>query len=326
MKPVRRRFLQLAASAVLAPVACSRGWAQMYPVRPVRLLVPYAPGGPTDILARLTAPKLAEHLGQPFYVENVGGAGGNIGMGRGAKAAPDGYTILIVPPNIVVNPALYGSVPYDPYRDFEPVTIAVTSTIVLTVHPSLPVHTVGDLVSLILANPAKYGYASPGTGTPPHLIGEQFRLSLGLDIAHIPFKSAGEAITSTVGGHTAIAFSSSPPAVPQVKQGRLRALAVTSNARQQVLPSVPTMAEAGYPGITGEGWFAFIVPAGTPREITARLNREIVRIIALPDIKERIAAFGFEPLGSSPEDAAAQFRSESAKWTRLIREAGIKAE
>lgn len=326
MRLVRRRFLlQLAATIVVMPV-CSRGWAQMYPARPVRLLVPYAPGGPTDILARLTARKLAEHLGQQFYVENVGGASGNIGIGRGAKAAPDGYTILIVPPNIVVNPALYGSVPYDPYKDFDPVTIAVTSTIVLTVHPSLPVQTVSDLVALIKANPGKYSYASPGAGTPPHLVAEQFRLSLGLEMTHLPFKSAGEAITSTVGGHTPIAFSSAPPAVPQVKQNRLRALAVTSNARSHVLPSVPTMSEAGYPEIAGEGWFAYIVPAGTPKEITALLNREIIKILAHPEIKERIASLGFEPVGSSAEGAAAQFRSEGARWTKVIREAGIKAD
>ena len=291
----RRQFLQLAAGAVAIPASIPIVWAQAYPARPVRLIVPYAPGGPTDIMARLTAQKLSEHFGKPFYVENVGGAGGNIGMGRGAKSAPDGHTILIVPPNLVVNPALYDKVPYDPFKDFDPVTIAVSSTIVLAVHPSLAVTTVKELVTLIKANPATYTFASPGNGTPPHLVGEHFRQSLGLDIAHVPFNSGGLAIASTVGGHTSIAFCSSPPAVPQIRAGKLRALAVTSQARTQALPAVPTMAEAGYPDISGEGWFAFIVPAGTPTEITTSLHREIGKIIALPDVQERLTSLGFEP-------------------------------
>jgi tripartite-type tricarboxylate transporter receptor subunit TctC len=268
---------------------------------------------------------LSEHLGKQFYVENVGGAGGNVGMGQGARAAPDGYTVLVVPPNIVVNPALYNKVPYDPYKDFDAVTIAVTSSPVLTVHPSLPVHTVSDLVSLIKSSPGKYNFASGGTGTPGHLVGEQFRLSLGLDLVHVPFNSAGLAVGATVAGHTAIAFTSVVPAAPQVKEGKLRALAVTSKMRSQTLPDTPTMAEAGYPGVEGEGWFAVIVPARTPKEIVALLHGEIVKAIALPGMKERMATLGFEPVGSTPEECAAQFRTESAKWGKVIREAGIKA-
>src|ERR1700675_4413889 len=202
MKLPRRQFLQLAAGAAFAPALSTIASAQTYPTRPVRVIVPYAAAGPTDILARLTAAKLSEHLGKQFYVENVGGAGGNIGMGQGARAAPDGYTILVVPPNIVVNPAMYETVPYDPYKDFDAVTIAVTSPTVLTVHPSLQVQNVKDLVALIRSGGIKYSFASPGTGTPPHLIGEHFRLSLGLDLVHVPFNSAGLAITSTLAGHT----------------------------------------------------------------------------------------------------------------------------
>jgi tripartite-type tricarboxylate transporter receptor subunit TctC len=218
------------------------------------VIVPYAPGGPTDIFGRLIAQSLSEHLGKQFYVENVGGAGGNVGMGQGARAAPDGYTVLVVPPNIVVNPALYNKVPYDPYKDFDAVTIAVTSSPVLTVHPSMPVPTVRDLVSFIKFRPGKYNFASGGTGTPGHLVGEQFRLSLGLDLVHVPFNSAGLAVGATVAGHTAIAFTSVVPAAPQIKEGKLRALAVTSKKRSQALPDMPTMAEAGYPGVEGEGW------------------------------------------------------------------------
>jgi tripartite-type tricarboxylate transporter receptor subunit TctC len=325
MKLPRRQFLQLAAAAIAAPAVSKAALAEMYPARPVRVIVPYAPAGPADILARLTAQKLSESLGKQFYVENIGGAGGNIGMGQGAKAAPDGYTVLVVPPNIVVNPAMYETVPYDPYKDFDPVTIAVTSPTVLTVHPSLPVQDVKGFVALIKSGGAKYSFASPGTGTPPHLIGEHFRLSLGLDLVHVPFNSAGLAITSTLAGHTPIAFTSLPPAVPQIKEGKLRALAVTSKTRSQALPDVPSMAEAGYPDIEGQGWFAFIVPAGTPKDITALLNREIIKTIALPDIKEKMTTLGFEAVGNTPDDAAALFRSESAKWAEVIRGAGIKA-
>jgi tripartite-type tricarboxylate transporter receptor subunit TctC len=322
---LRRQFLQLAASSIVSPALSSFALAQTYPARPVRVLVPYAPGGPADILARLAAQKLSDQLGNQFYVENVGGAGGNIGMGQGARAPADGYTILVVPPNIVVNPAMYEKVPYDPYKDFDPVTIAVSAPTVLSVHPSLAVQTVKDLVELIRSRgSARYSFASPGTGTPPHLIGEHFRMSLGLDLVHVPFNSAGQAVASTVAGHTPIAFSSLPPAVPQIADGKLSALAVTSKTRSPALPDVPSMMEAGYSEIEGEGWFAFIVPAGTPSEITALLNREIVKLISQPDTKEKIAALGFTAVGSSADQAAALFRTESAKWERVIRATGIK--
>jgi tripartite-type tricarboxylate transporter receptor subunit TctC len=321
----RRTFSKLTLGTVIMAGLPSSAFAQTYPARPVRLLVPYAPGGPADILARLAAKNLSDRFGKQFYVENVGGGGGNIGMGQGAKAAADGYTMLVVPPNIVVNPAMYDTVPYDPYKDFDPITIAVSAPTVLSVHPSLAVQTVKDLVALIRSGGAKYSFASPGTGTPPHLIGEHFRLSLGLDLVHVPFNSAGQAVASTLAGHTPIAFSSLPPAVPQIKEGKLRGLAVTSKTRSPALPEVPSMVEAGYPEIEGEGWFAFIVPAGTPKEITAILNREIVNLIALPDIKEKMAALGFTAVGTTPEATAAMFRTESAKWANVIRQAGIKA-
>jgi tripartite-type tricarboxylate transporter receptor subunit TctC len=326
MKLPRRQFLHLAAGAAALPAFSRIARAQSYPARPVRVIVPYAPGGPTDIFARLIAQKLSEHFGKQFYVENIGGAGGNVGMGQGAKAAPDGYTMLVAGIPIVINPTLYERVPFDPYKDFDPVTLAATSPDMLSVNPSLPVQSVKDLVALIKAHPGKYNFASPGTGTPGHLVGELFRLSLGLDLVHIPFNSAGLAIGSTVAGHTPIAFTAPPPVVPQVKEGKLRALAVASKTRLQALPDVPTMAEAGYPDIEGEAWFAVIVPARTPKEIIALLHGEIVKTIALPDMKERMATLGFDPVGSAPEECAAQFRTEAAKWAKVIREAGIKAQ
>jgi tripartite-type tricarboxylate transporter receptor subunit TctC len=324
--PHRRQLLHLAAGAAALSAVSRFARAQTYPARPVRVIVPFAPGGPTDILARLIAQKLSEHFGKQFYVENIGGAGGNVGMGQGAKAAPDGYTMLVAGTPMVINPTLYERVPFDPYKDFDPVTLAVTSPDMLSVNPSLPVQSVKDLVALIKAHPGKYNFASPGTGTPGHLVGELFRLSLGLDLVHIPFNSAGLAIGSTVAGHTPIAFTTPPPVVPQVKEGKLRALAVASKTRLQALPDVPTMAEAGYPDIEGEAWFAVIVPARTPKEIIALLHGEIVKIIALPDMKERMATLGFVPVGSSPEVCAAQLRTEAAKWAKVIREAGIKAQ
>lgn len=326
MRLLRRQFLRLTAGAAFAPILSLAASAQTYPTQRVRVIVPYAAAGPTDIVARLIAQKLSEHFGKQFYVENIGGAGGNIGTGQGARAAPDGYTVLVVSPSIVVNPALFGTVPYDPYKDFDPITIAVSSPTVLTVHPSLAVRTVNDLVALIKSSPAKYSFASPGIGSPPHLIGEHFRQLLGLDLVHVPFNSAGLAVGSTLAGHTPIAFTSLPPAVPQIKEGKLRALAVTSKVRSPALPDVPSMAEAGYPEVEGEGWFAFIVPAGTPKEITALLHGEIVKIIALPDIVEKMATLGFVAVCNTPDEAAALFRTEGAKWAKVIREAGIKAQ
>jgi tripartite-type tricarboxylate transporter receptor subunit TctC len=319
------RFFIAVAAGVLAELAASpAAWAQGYPDRPVRVIVPYAPGGPTDITGRLISLKLSEQLGKQFYVENVPGVGGNIGMGRAAQATPDGYTILFAAPPLAIAPILYEKVPFDPDKDFEPVTIAVKSATLLTVHPSVPAHSVKELVALINANPGKYSYASPGIATPPHLLGELFRLSLKLDLVHVPFNSGGLAIGSAVAGHTPISFGASAPAVPHVKDGKLRALALSGKTRSPGLPEVPTMAEAGYPAISGETWFGVVVPAGTPKEIIALLNREIVKALAQPDVKERVTTLGFEPVGGTPEELAAQLKADAVKWGKVIRDAGIK--
>src|SRR5215469_696624 len=316
----RRQLLRLAAGAAALAAVPRIGTAQTYPARPVRVIVPFAPGGPTDVFARLMAQKLSEQMGVQFYVEDIAGAGGNIGAGRAAQSTPDGYTLLVNGANHVVNPALYPRVPYDPTKDFDPVTMAVTAPAVLTVNPTLPVDTVRDLVALIRAHPGKYSYASPGVGTPPHLVGEWFRLSLGLDLVHVPFNGGGPAIGSAVAG------GSTAPAVPLVKDGKLRALAVSTKTRSQALPDVPTMTEAGYPDVAGESWFAVVVPAGTPKDIIALLQREIAQAIIRPDMQERLATLGYEPVASTPEDCAARFRTEMAKWGKVIGEAGIKAQ
>jgi tripartite-type tricarboxylate transporter receptor subunit TctC len=326
MRLPRRQFVQLAAAAVAAHAAPRIASGQSYPEKPVRMIVPYAPGGPTDVITRLVAQRLTDHVGKQFFVENMGGGGGNIGMGRAAKAAPDGYTALVVNPSYVINPTLYDKVPYEFGKDFDPVTLMVLTTLVLAVHPSVPARTASELVALIKANPGKYSYASPGTGTPGHLVGEQFRLSLGLDLVHVPFNSAGLAVGSSVAGHTPICFASPSPAAQQVIEGRLRGLAVSSKARSRSLPDVPTMAEAGFPGIAGDNWQGVVVPAGTPREVVGFLHHEIVTILALADVKERLAVLGFEPVASTPAEFARQARSEFDAWAQVIRASGIKAQ
>jgi tripartite-type tricarboxylate transporter receptor subunit TctC len=325
----RREFLRLTSAAALGSLltAPPRVAAALdYPTRPVRVIVPFAPGGPTDVFARLLAQQLSEQMKTQFYVENLAGAGGNIGTGRAAEATADGYTLLVDGANLVVNPELYKQVPYDPIKDFAPITIAVVSPVILTVHPSLPVHSVKELVELIKASPAKYSYASPGVGTPPHLVGELFRLTLKLDLVHVPFNGGGPAIGSAVAGHTPISFGAMAPAVPLVKAGSLRALAVSTKTRSQALPDVPTMAEQGYPEIEGETWFTLVAPARTPKDIIALLYRETSKAVAAPVVKERLASLGYEPVGSTPEESDALFKTEMAKWTRVIREAGIKGE
>ncbi len=325
-RPDRRQFLHLAASATALPAVSRVAQAQTYPDRPVRVVVPYAPGGPTDVVTRLVAQKLSDRSGKQFYVENIGGGGGNVAMGRVAKMAPDGYTLLMVNPSYVVNPTLYRELPYRFERDFDLVSLAVLTTLVITVHPSVPAQSLKDLITLIKANPRKYSYASPGTGTPGHLVGEVFRHSLGLDLVHVPFNSAGLAVNAALGGHTQICFASPSPAAQQVIEGKLRGLAVTSKARSQALPDLPTTAEAGYPEVAGDNWQGIVVPSGTPKAIISVLHREIAEIMRLPDVKERLAVLGFEPVASSPAEFTQHARAEFEKWAKVIRDSNIKAE
>ena len=323
MNPNRRLCLSLAAGVLAQP---ARGFAQTWPSRPVRLLVPYAPGGPTDILARLVAPVLSEQLAQPVVVENVPGAGGNIGMARGAKAMPDGHTLTVVAPNVVINPVLYANAGYDPYADFVPVTVAVRTAVVASVHPSVPANTLQELIALVKSQPGRHGYASPGSGTPPHLVAEQLRLSLGLDLVHIPYSSAGQAVAAALGGQVPIVFSSTPPAIAHIVAGKLRGLAVTGSTRVKELASTPTMSEAGHGDIDGEGWFGFVVPSATPKDIVATLHRSLSQAMDSPAVRARLPGLGFEPVMSTPQASAARFKSEGEKWTRVIRTAGIKVE
>jgi tripartite-type tricarboxylate transporter receptor subunit TctC len=323
----RRRTLHLVAGSAVVAAANTTfpAWAQAYPNRPVRLVVPFAPGGPNDLAARLIAQKLTDQLGKQFMVDNVGGAGGNIGTGQVARALPDGYTILVASPSFAVNPLLYDTVPYSPKESFDAVTMAVTAPTVLTVHPSLPAKTVKELVAYVKATPGKLSYASPGIGTPPHLLGELFRLSLGLDLVHVPFNSGGQAIASTVAGHTPISFGALPPAVPLVKDGKLRALALTSATPTQALPGTPTIAEAGYPDIAADIWSALLVPKGTPKDLIRLLQQETATALASSDVQVRLAGLGYQPVGNKSDDCTAQLAAELTKWEKVIQAANIKA-
>ena len=323
----RRAVLQMAGVSGLALLVFGLpALSQTYPDRPVRIIVAFAPGGPTDVMARLLAQQLSEDLGKQFFIENQPGAGGNTGMGNAARAAPDGYTILVTSSSYVVNPSLFTKGSYDPYKDFIPITNVGVSPNLLVVHPSIPARSVSELIAYIKSNPGKISYASPGAGTTPHLSGELFRLTLGLDLVHVPFSGAGPALQSTVAGHTPIAFVAMPPATPLVKDGKLRALAVTSKQRSPALPDVPTMAEGGIKDQEADTFQGVLVPAGTPQPIVDLLHRELVTIVGRAAMRARFAELGFEPVASSSGEFSDQIRVEIAKWGKVIKDAGIKAE
>jgi tripartite-type tricarboxylate transporter receptor subunit TctC len=323
---MQRRQFMLAAGAALSGLAPRFALAQIYPTRPVRAVVAFAPGGVADTFARILTQKLSENFGKQFYVDNITGATGNIGTAQVAKAAPDGYTILFAFSSHVVNPTLFGKLPFDPIKDFAPVSLCVASTSLLTVNPAVPATTVKELVDLIKANPGKYSFSSAGAGTQAHLAGEQFRIYLGLDLVHVPYTGGGPAAAAVVAGHTPIAFSSPQAAGQFVKDGTLRGLAVTSKTRSQLVPEVPTMVEAGYPEIEGDSWVGILAPAGTPKDIVALLHREVAKILGLPDMKERLAALGYDIVASTPEEYARRIEVEIELWAKVIRAANIKAQ
>jgi tripartite-type tricarboxylate transporter receptor subunit TctC len=321
MKLARRHLLALAAVAAAAfPRA---GAAQAYPSRPVRVLVPVAPGGANDTTARLFAQKLSEHLGQQFYVENLPGAGGNLAIGNAARAPADGYTLLAGGGNFVINPSLYAKIPYDPVADFAAVSLMCSSPHFLGVHPSVAASTVAEFIALAKANPGTLNYASAGRGTPAHLAGELFKLAFGLDITHVPFSGGGPAITATIGGHTPVIVSALPTGAPYAKAGNLRALAMMSAKRSSLLPEVPTMAEATGMDLEADIVTGLLAPAGTPHEVVDLLNRAVTDIIAPAEFRERLHALGFDPVASTPGEFADWIKLEIAKWGKVIRDAHI---
>jgi tripartite-type tricarboxylate transporter receptor subunit TctC len=322
----RRRFLTWTASLLALPPISGLAQAQAYPSRPVRIIVPFAPGGQTDVVARLIALKLSDKLGRQFYVENVAGAGGNIGMGRAAQAAPDGYTLVFIDSiGYAANPSLYSKVPYDPVADFDAVGIGATTMQVLAVNPSVPAKTVQELVALIRSDPGKYSYSSAGVGTGAHLTGELFKAALKLDLLHVPYGGGGPAIAASVAGHTPISFGSAAATIPQHQDGKLRALAVGGKTRLKGLPSVPTFSEAGY-AVECDAIVGLLAPAKTPKDIVALINREMAAIVAQPEVRDRLTTLGFEVSSPSPEEFGAFLKAELPKWANVIRTAGIKTQ
>ena len=278
------------------------------------------------MFGRLMAEKLSEHFGQQFYIENIGGAGGNIGTGRAVKAAADGYTLLLTANNHIINPLLYESVPYDAFKDFESVTLAVSFPTALSVNPLVPAQTVTELVALVPATPGKYSFASSGVGTPSHLLGERFRQRLNLDLVHVPYNGSGPATAAVIAGDTPVCFAALTAAAPLAQAGHVRVLATMSNTRSRALPEVPTITEAGYAGLDGEGWDGIFVPAGTPQQIVKLLGDEIRNIVTLPDVQARIEALGFLAVGAPSKVFAKELANESATWREVIRAAGLKMQ
>ena len=301
-------------------------WAQdAWPSRPLRMILPFPPGGGTDILGRLIAERLAAGLGQPVVTENRGGAGGNVGAEAAARSAPDGYTIVLVAPSLAISPTLYSKLNYDPVKDLAPVSLVATVPNVMVTQPSLP----GDLkafIAAVKARPGALNFGSGGAGTSNHLAGELFNLVAGTKLVHIPYKGVNLAMQDVLSGNVHLVFIGIPAAAPHIKAGKLRALALVAPQRSGALPEVPTVAEAGLPDFEVTTWYGILAPAGTPRGIINRLNAELVKVMHAPELKEKLAASGTEPLTSTPDEFAAYIRKEIAKWGDVIRKAGVKAD
>lgn len=297
-----------------------------YPTQPIRIIVPFAPGGPTDVMARVVAGPLGEALGQSVVVENRAGAGGNIGMGAAANADPDGYTLLITSSAFVVNPGLYDNVPYDPFDDFEPIAMIGSSPNIITAYPGTGIDSIEALIETARADPDALNYASPGSGTTPHLAGELLKLVADIEMVHVPFGGAGPAIQSILAGTTEIASTALPPAHAHVQAGALTPLGLTGAERWHDLPDVPTMVELGFEGFVSETFQAFLAPAGTPPEIVERLSTEMLAILEREDIRTRVQEAGFRVVAEGPGPMAEQIEREVASWAQVIQEAGIVAD
>jgi tripartite-type tricarboxylate transporter receptor subunit TctC len=297
-----------------------------YPNRPIRLIVPVPPGGGSDFFARTIGAKLSESVGQPVIVDNRAGASGNLGHEIAARSAPDGYTIVLVSTVVATNPSVYKNLPFDAIKDFAPITLVAAVPHLLVVNPKVPAKSVQELIALAKANPGKLNYGSAGIGSAFHLAPELFKVQTGTDIVHVPYKGGGPAIADVIGGQVDLAFGNLLAVLPQARAGTLRALGVTTAKRTPAAPDIPTIAEAGVPGYVFATWFGILAPAGTPRPIVAKLNREIVGILEAPEMKERLTKSGAEVTTSTPEAFALYLKSETAKWTKVLKDAGIKAE
>jgi len=324
--PTRSTSRFVALFAALAFGAAASAQPAPWPSKPVRLIVPTAPGGPTDLVARVLAERLAPALGQSVIVDNRAGAGHMIGTEAAARAAPDGYTYGLVTTPHVINPALRKKMSYDTQQDLVPVSWLTSLPLVLVVNPALPANTVRELVALAKAKPGQLNMASAGTATGPHLAGELFKSSAGINLIHVPYKGGPQATAAILTGEAALYFDSLSGALPHIKAGKLRALAVTLQTRAAAAPEVPTMAESGFPGFEVNIWNGMVAPAGTPKEIIARMQAELARALALPEVKSRFAAAGFETVGSTPEEFGAVIDRDLAKWRKVVKDAGMSAD
>jgi tripartite-type tricarboxylate transporter receptor subunit TctC len=314
------------AFALLLAACCGFAQAQAYPAKPIRLIVPYSPGAGTDAISRILAQKVGESLGQQIVVDNRPGAGGTIGTEIVAHAPADGYTLLFAPTSHAINPNLYAKLPFDTQKDFAPISVVASLPVVLAVEAALPARNVAELVALAKSRPGQLTMASSGNGSVFHLTGEMFKGAAGVNILHVPFKGGAPAVAALIGGQVNMAFETSVTLVPHIKSGKLRALAVASAKRITILPEVPTLAEAGYPGILSENWYGLYAPAGTPREIVSRLYSELERAIHSPDVRDKLAQQGAEIRENTPEQTAAFLNAEMAKWAKVIRDSGAKVD
>lgn len=321
--PVRKLVLSLCLAGL---TLCGPVYAQNFPARPVKIIVPFPPGGPADVLGRIFAERLGAMWSQPVVVDNRAGAAGNIGSEVTAKSAADGYTVLLAASSHVTNGGLYSKLPYDPIKDFTPISQVAYYALVLVAHPSVAASTLKELIALAKANPGKLSMASAGNGTPTHLTAELFRRATGIDFLHVPYKGAAPATNDLLAGQAQLMFNNPVSALPQVKAGRLRALATTGAARSPIAPEIPTVAELGYPGFEAGTWYAFLGPAGIPRDVVNKLSSDMVAVLQLGEVRARLAAMGVDPIGTTPEQLAAIMRADLEKWTKLIRAANIKVD
>lgn len=325
MKPLRR-IAQLAFSVAALAVMVGSASAQTYPSKPIRWIVPFPPGGSTDLLARVVGQKLTEAWGQQVIVENKGGAGGTLGAAEAARAPADGYTLLMGAIHHTIASSVYPKLPYDIQKDFAPITVVAIVPNVLVVNPSVPANSTKELIAYAKANPGKLTYGSAGMGTAHHLIGEQFNLQAGVNILHVPYKGSSPAVADLIGGQVLIMYDTVASCLPHIKSGKLRPLAVATAKRSSALPDVPTIAEAALPGFEVTTWFGALAPVKTPKEIVVKLNGEIVKILAMPDVRKRLLDAGAEPVGNSPEQMAAQIKKETGEFAKIVKQAKITVE
>ncbi len=319
------RVLGRACLGLVLTQGCARA-QEAWPVKPIRFILPFPPGGGTDILGRIISERLSGSLGQPVVIENRGGAGGNVGAEIAAKSAPDGYTIVLVAPSLAISPSLYSRLNYDPVKDFAPVSLVATVPNVMITHPSVPARTLAEFIALAKTRPGGMNFGSGGNGTSNHLAGELFNIVAGVKLVHVPYKGVNLAMNDVLSGQIHLVVIGVPAAAPHIKAGKLRALALVAPQRAAALPEVPTVAEAGLTNFEVTTWYGVLAPAGTPRPVVTRLNAELVRIMHAPELRERLAALATDPVTSTPEEFADYIKREIAKWGEVVRQAGLKAD